>query len=410
MALHVMDEANHCLGCKVPRCQQGCPIHTNIPEVIRLLKDNRLDEAGRMLFENNPLTTVCSLVCNHEKQCEGHCVRGIKGAPVHFSVIENYISSTYASQMTQGPAPSNGKKAAIIGSGPAGLSAAIYAKRAKLSSLTIEANFASGGQVLNTYEVDNYPGLPGISGMDLGSTLRAHAEKMGAEFSRERVKELVLDEEIKIVRTRKNEYHAKTVILATGAEHRALNVPGEKELSGMGVSYCATCDGAFFKDKTVAVIGGGDVAVEDAIFLARTCKKVYVIHRRDELRAAGVLQDALLALPNVEMVWDTVVDSIEGNEMVSGVKVTNKKAGEAGVITVDGVFIAVGIVPVSALIAGTVETDEAGYIKAGEDGVTSVPGVFAAGDVRTKQLRQIITAAADGANCVTSVEKYLISH
>ena len=183
----------------------------------------------------------------------------------------------------------------IIGSGPAGLSAAIYAKRAKLSSLTIEANFASGGQVLNTYEVDNYPGLPGISGMDLGSTLRAHAEKMGAEFSRERVKELVLDEEIKIVRTRKNEYHAKTVILATGAEHRALNVPGEKELSGMGVSYCATCDGAFFKDKTVAVIGGGDVAVEDAIFLARTCKKVYVIHRRDELRAAGVLQDALLA-------------------------------------------------------------------------------------------------------------------
>ena len=214
----------------------------------------------------------------------------------------------------------------------------------------------------------------------------------------------------KETRTRKNEYHAKTVILATGAEHRALNVPGEKELSGMGVSYCATCDGAFFKDKTVAVIGGGDVAVEDAIFLARTCKKVYVIHRRDELRAAGVLQDALLALPNVEMVWDTVVDSIEGNEMVSGVKVTNKKAGEAGVITVDGVFIAVGIVPVSALIAGIVETDEAGYIKAGEDGVTSVPGVFAAGDVRTKQLRQIITAAADGANCVTSVEKYLISH
>lgn len=138
--------------------------------------------------------------------------------------------------------------------------------------------------MLNTYEVDNYPGLPGISGMDLGSTLRAHAEKMGAEFSRERVKELVLDEEIKIVRTRKNEYHARTVILATGAEHRALNVPGEKELSGMGVSYCATCDGAFFKDKTVAVIGGGDVAVEDAIFLARTCKKVYVIHRRDELR------------------------------------------------------------------------------------------------------------------------------
>lgn len=297
----------------------------------------------------------------------------------------------------------------IIGSGPAGLSAAIYAKRAKLSSLVIEANFASGGQVLNTYEVDNYPGLPGISGMDLGSTLRAHAEKMGAEFARERVKELVLDGEIKIVRTRKNEYHTKTVILATGAEHRLLNVPGEKEFSGMGVSYCATCDGAFFKDKTVAVVGGGDVAVEDAIFLARTCKKVYVIHRRDQLRAAGVLQDTLFALPNVEMVWDSVVDSIEGTELVSSVKVTNQKTKETNEIAVDGVFIAVGILPVSALIRGQVETDEAGYIKADEDGITSVPGVFAAGDVRTKQLRQIITAAADGANCVTSVERYLIA-
>ena len=179
----------------------------------------------------------------------------------------------------------------IIGSGPAGLSAAIYAKRAKLSSLTIEANFASGGQVLNTYEVDNYPGLPGISGMDLGSTLRAHAEKMGAEFSRERVKELVLDEEIKIVRTRKNEYHAKTVILATGAEHRALNVPGEKELSGMGVSYCATCDGAFFKDKTVAVIGGGPAGLATAFFLTRAGVPVTIFEARDSL--GGVVRHVI---------------------------------------------------------------------------------------------------------------------
>ena len=250
--------------------------------------------------------------------------------------------------------------------------------------------------------------LPGIDGYTLGEKFREHAEQLGAKFENVEVDHIERTADGFTVFCKEGEpLQSRTILCASGTSYRRLDVPGG---TLQGVSYCATCDGAFFKDKTVAVIGGGDVAVEDAIFLARTCKKVYVIHRRDELRAAGVLQDALLALPNVEMVWDTVVDSIEGNEMVSGVKVTNKKAGEAGVITVDGVFIAVGIVPVSALIAGTVETDEAGYIKAGEDGVTSVPGVFAAGDVRTKQLRQIITAAADGANCVTSVEKYQISH
>jgi len=294
----------------------------------------------------------------------------------------------------------------IIGSGPAGLSAAIYAKRAKLSSLTIEANFASGGQVLNTYEVDNYPGLPGISGMDLGSTLRAHAEKMGAEFSRERVKELVLDEEIKIVRTRKNEYHARTVLLATGAEHRALNVPGEKELSGMGVSYCATCDGAFFKDKTVAVIGGGDVAVEDAIFLAGLCEKVYLIHRRDSLRAAKSLQEKLFTLPNVELVWNAAVEEITGEAFVTGVQLLDTQTKEERFVAADGIFIAVGIQPVSESFKSLVKTDEAGYICAGEDCCTSVTGIFAVGDVRTKKLRQIVTAVADGANAVNSVQEY----
>ncbi|MDY2937516.1 MAG: thioredoxin-disulfide reductase [Fusicatenibacter sp.] len=297
----------------------------------------------------------------------------------------------------------------IIGSGPAGLAAAIYAKRAKLESRVIAANYVSGGQVITTYEVDNYPGLPGISGMDLGTTLRDHAEKMGAVFVRDRVKELELSGPVKIVRTRKKEYHTKTVILATGAQHRMLGVPGEKELSGMGVSYCATCDGAFFKGKTVAVVGGGDVAVEDAIFLARTCEKVYLIHRRDTLRAAAVLSDRLLSLPNVEVIWDTVVDAIEGENCVEALKLTNKKTGESGELEVQGVFLAVGITPNSALAEGKAKMDEAGYLVAGEDGVTSVPGFFAAGDVRTKQLRQIITAASDGANCITSVEKYLVT-
>ena len=296
----------------------------------------------------------------------------------------------------------------IIGSGPAGLSEAIYAQRAKLSSILIEANYMSGGQMVNTYEVDNYPGLPGISGMDLGSRMREHAEKMGAVFVQERAQELRLEGEIKNVITNKQEYRAKTVLLATGAKHRMLEVPGEQELSGSGVSYCATCDGAFFRDKTVVVVGGGDVAVEDAIFLARICKEVYVIHRREELRAARVLQDKLFALDNVRMIWNSVVTEIQGEFQVKGVRVRNVVTDEVRELEADGCFIAVGITPNSELAVSQLKMDKGGYIEAGEDGVTSIPGVFAAGDVRTKQLRQIITAAADGANCITSIQNYLI--
>lgn len=297
----------------------------------------------------------------------------------------------------------------IIGSGPAGLSAAIYAQRARLDTLILEASYVSGGQVVNTYEVDNYPGLPGISGMELGSTLRAHADRLESRFAREKVLELELEGKIKTVRTRKNQYQARTLILAMGAGHRKLSVPGEEEFAGMGVSYCATCDGAFFKDKVTAVVGGGDVAAEDAVFLARGCRKVYLIHRREELRAAKILQETVLGLENVEPVWNSVVTEIQGEGQVKNLKIQNVRTGEAGDLPVDGCFIAVGIKPNSELAAGKLEMDEGGYIRAGEDGATSVAGVFAAGDIRTKQLRQIITAAADGANCVTSVQKYLLS-
>ena len=196
-------------------------------------------------------------------------------------------------------------------------------------------------------------------------------------------------------------------MIASGAVHRKLGVPGEETLNGMGVSYCATCDGAFFRDKTVAVVGGGDVAVEDAIFLARGCRKVYVIHRRDQLRAAKTLQDSLFATEGVEMYWNGVVTRIDGENKVQRITVENTKTGESQELEVDGVFIAVGITPDTGFVKDFVELDSQGYIIAGEDGKTSVPGVFAAGDVRTKQLRQVITAAADGANCITSAEEYL---
>lgn len=295
----------------------------------------------------------------------------------------------------------------IIGSGPAGMTAAIYGKRAGLSVAVLEGNYINGGQILNTYEVDNYPGLPGISGLDLADKFKDHAVSHGAEFLRGKVESVTLEESVKVIHTRKEDFRCRTLVIASGAVHRKLNVPGEDSLNGMGVSYCATCDGAFFRDKTVAVVGGGDVAVEDAIFLARGCKKVYVIHRRDQLRAAKTLQDSLFATEGVEMCWNSIVTRIEGENKVQHIAVENKKTGETQQLDVDGIFIAVGITPDTDFVKGFVELDPQGYIVAGEDGKTNVPGVFAAGDVRTKPLRQVITAAADGANCITSAEEYL---
>lgn len=295
----------------------------------------------------------------------------------------------------------------IIGSGPAGLTAGIYGKRAGLSILIMEGSFIQGGQIVNTYEVDNYPGLPGISGMDLAEKMKDHLLAQGGKIVRGKVRSISLEGEIKIVHTKKEEYRAKTVVLAAGAVHRKLEVPGEDEFSGMGVSYCATCDGAFFKDKTVAVVGGGDVAVEDAIFLSRTCKKVYLIHRRDELRAAKVLQDALRNISNIELCWNRCVTEIGGSNQVEWIQTETTDTKQTERINVNGIFIAVGIIPDTGFIKDLIHLDTKGYVVAGENGQTNIPGIYAAGDIRTKQLRQIITAAADGANCVASAEKYL---
>ncbi len=297
---------------------------------------------------------------------------------------------------------------AILGGGPAGITAAIYASRARLNTIWIDKNFAPGGQITATYEVDNYPGMPGISGMDLGEAFGEHARKLGLEPKREKILSLEnISGDIKTIHTKKNEYQARTIILAFGAEHRKLDVPGEDDLGGLGVSYCATCDGAFYKDRTAVVVGGGNAAAEDAVFLSGLCKKVYLVHRRDELRADKAIQEKVFDCENIEMVWESIPLEILGQDEVTGIKIQNVKTGEERELDTDGVFIAVGIVPNTTLVEAQLELDENGYICAGEEGITSAAGVFAAGDIRTKALRQVVTAVSDGANTVASVQKYL---
>lgn len=290
----------------------------------------------------------------------------------------------------------------VIGSGPAGLSAAVYGKRAGLDLLVLEKNPMSGGQVLNTYEVDNYLGMPGMDGFDMGTRFREHADKLGVEFMEATALSLEDRGGHKLIRTDQGELEAKTVILATGAVHAMLGAPGEERLGGRGVSYCATCDGAFFRGRTVAVVGGGDVALEDAIYLARTSEKVYLIHRRDELRGAMVLQQELKGLPNVEILYSHVVEEILGEDTVEAVTLKDYRTEETFRLPVDGVFVAVGIRPQTELVRGLAACDEGGYVLAGEDCATDVPGLFVAGDVRRKPLRQIVTAVADGANAAVS--------
>ena len=295
----------------------------------------------------------------------------------------------------------------IIGSGPAGLSAAVYAKRACLDLLLLEKEPMGGGQIIYTEQVDNYLGLPGTNGFDLSQKFEQHAKDLDVPTKNGDVA-LVEQEDTgwKVVLASGEELLTKTVLLATGASHRTLGVPGEKELTGAGVSYCATCDGAFFRNKTVAVVGGGDVALEDALCLAKGCERVYLIHRRKELRGAKILQEQVEKEEKITFLPDTVVMEIHGDNKVEGVTLASTKNGDKKELALDGIFIAVGMHPQTECVSGVIELDN-GYVPAGEEGITEKPGLFVAGDVRTKRLRQIVTAVSDGANAVASITEYL---
>lgn len=304
----------------------------------------------------------------------------------------------------------------ILGAGPAGITAGIYGVRAGLETVLLEKSYVTGGQVLNTYEVDNYPGISHISGLELGEAFENHAKSLGLCIEQGEAAGIHKEDGFFQIVTEEKTYLSRTVIIAAGAHPRLLGVPGEQELAGMGVSYCAACDGAFFKDKVTAVVGGGDAAVEDAIFLSRVCRKVYLVHRRDQLRAARILQDRLMELNNVEILWDSQVEEILGEDQVAGVKIRHTKShgdnkeDSGRELIVDGIFIAIGVVPNNQGLEGIASTDENGYFVAGEDCRTDTPGIFAAGDIRTKPLRQIVTAAADGANAAASALEYVEIH
>ena len=291
----------------------------------------------------------------------------------------------------------------IVGSGPAGMSAAVYGKRAGLSVLVIEKVYYGTGQVAESSHVDNYLGIPGINGYELGEKFRSHAEGLGVDFKDGEVIRFEKAADRWYVHLKNGEtLESKTVVYAAGAAHRHLGVPGEEEFSGKGVSYCATCDGAFFKGKDVAVVGGGNTAMDDAIYLSDICNKVYLVHRRDVFRGDATTLMKLKETENIELVVPAKVQEVKGGQVVTALQLEDGRSLE-----VSGVFVAVGMQPATSMLQGIVLMDDNGYIIADETGKTSAAGFFAAGDVRTKELRQIITAVADGANAATSAERYI---
>ncbi len=295
----------------------------------------------------------------------------------------------------------------IIGGGPAGYTAALYAARAGLDTVVIE-KMSAGGQMTLTGDIDNYPGFDeGIDGFTLGMKMQSGAERFGAKTEYCEVTELDFSDKLKKVQTTSGEFFGKTVVIATGANPRELGVDGERELIGQGVHYCAHCDGRFYKDMTVAVVGGGNSAAADALYLSRLVKKVYLIHRRDSLRATKIYHEPLRNTENIEFVWNSTVSGFSVSERLDGVKVKDTQTGEKRDISLDGVFVSIGRKPATDFLKGAVELDDNGYIVADETTKTGIEGVYAAGDVRTKHLRQVVTAVADGAVSVHMAEEYL---
>ncbi|MFF2877121.1 thioredoxin-disulfide reductase [Gottfriedia sp. NPDC057991] len=295
----------------------------------------------------------------------------------------------------------------IIGAGPAGMTAAVYTSRANLSTLMMERGIP-GGQMANTEEIENYPGFDSILGPDLSNKMFDHAKKFGAEYAYGDIKEIIDGKEYKTIVAGKKEYKTRAIIISTGAEYKKIGVPGEQELGGRGVSYCAVCDGAFFKDKELVVIGGGDSAVEEGVYLTRYASKVTIVHRRDQLRAQKILQDRAFSNEKISFIWNSTIKEVNGTDgKVSSVTLVDTKNGEESEFKTDGVFIYIGMLPLTKPFLSLGITNENGYIETNDVMETRVPGIFAAGDVREKTLRQVVTATGDGSIAAQAVQHYI---
>lgn len=295
----------------------------------------------------------------------------------------------------------------IIGAGPAGMTAAVYTSRANLSTLMMERG-VPGGQMANTEEIENYPGFDSILGPDLSNKMFDHAKKFGAEYAYGDIKEIIDGNEYKTVIAGKKEYKARAIIITTGAEYKKIGVPGEQELGGRGVSYCAVCDGAFFKGKELVVVGGGDSAVEEGVYLTRFASKVTIVHRRDQLRAQKILQDRAFANEKISFIWNSTIKQINGTDgKVSSVTLVDTQNGEESEFKTDGVFIYIGMLPLTKPFLNLGITNENGYIETNDVMETKIPGIFAAGDVREKTLRQVVTATGDGSIAAQAVQHYV---
>jgi len=301
----------------------------------------------------------------------------------------------------------NSYEVIIIGGGPAGLTAGLYTSRARLKTLLIEIGLL-GGQMTTTEMIENYPGFPeGVTGEELSRLMEEQAKRFGLEIVNQEIVEVKGNGPLKSVKTSEASYSCKAVIISTGAEYRKLGIPGEQEFTGRGVSFCATCDGAFFRDNRVVVVGGGDSALTEAIFLTKFVKELTIIHRRDALRATKIYQERAFANPKIKFLWDSVPQEIKGDQVVKSIVIKNVKSGEVREFETEGVFLFVGLAPRTQFLKGLVELDEAGYVVTDPNGKTSIKGVFAAGDCTKKLLRQVATAVGDGATAAFAAEKYI---
>ena len=388
-----------------PWCTYCRKIHDAYEMIAQLYGDNivvakiNIDDEEALAVQEK-IELIPTLVLYHKGKALGSVV-----APESKAAIESFISQFAPRQESE--LSQQVYDMAIIGGGPAGYTAALYAARAGMSTILVE-KLSAGGQMALTHQIDNYPGFEdGIDGFTLGEKMRKQAERFGAATLNAEVKKLDLAPEVKVIETSEGTLRARTMVIATGANPRELGVAEEKDMLGRGLAYCAACDGMFFKGKKVAVVGGGNSAAADALLLSRVASEVVIIHRRDELRATKVYHDPLMSAPNVSFRWNSVVTELLHDEKLTGLRLKDVHSGEESILDVDGVFVSIGRKPATELVQGQLDVDSAGYIIAGESTKTSIPGVYAAGDVRTKELRQIVTAVSDGAAAVHMAESYL---